>query len=56
MDVVFGCGHFHARFIESIVDAKPVLAEVHGPPRSASGSAPVVKSKHVEGLNLWMNS
>ena len=28
VDVIFGYDHFHAPFIESIVDAKPVLAEV----------------------------
>ncbi len=27
-DVIFGYDHFHAPFIESIVDAKPILAEV----------------------------
>ena len=28
VDVIFGYDHFHAPFIESIADAKPVLAEV----------------------------
>ena len=35
VDVIFGYDHFHAPFIESIADAKPVLAEVHGPPRES---------------------
>ncbi len=28
VDVIFGYDHFHAPFIESIVDAKPVLSQV----------------------------
>ena len=28
VDIIFGYDHFHAPFIESIEDAKPVLAEV----------------------------